>query len=430
MILDIIWQILGFSWWIIAFLILFPLANSSWLAWRQELYKTEVKFVLLEIHIPREILRNPKGMEQILVQIHSLGNYPGNPKEYIWEGEVTNWFTMEMVSFGGEIHFYLRVIKKYKDVVEAAFFSYYPDVEITIPSEDYLNKIPTNMREVYSKDLDIWGTELVLGKDPAYPLKSYIDFESPVEEKEYDPISVLLEVLGKVKKGEIVGIQFVCYPMFPTSWVKIGESLIKELKEKTTGSAKETEGGAINISKQFTQRTPGEIGLIKAVEENTTFPAFKTIARLIYISPREILSQSISRGVTGAFNQYSALNLNYFFNNLAMVTRTQIWSKPYVFPKTRLEYKKQRILYNYRNPKPVPQTFIGKLTSSYLFNWNFSTKEFPINVRVLATLFHPPMHYVLTAPHINRLHSRKGGASAGLSIFGDKNELEKFDFKE
>ncbi|KKS82955.1 MAG: hypothetical protein UV58_C0003G0029 [Candidatus Wolfebacteria bacterium GW2011_GWC1_43_10] len=430
MIWEVILNALGSAWWLIALVILMPLAHNAWIAWRQELFKSNVKHVLLEIHIPREIRKNPKAMEQVLTQIHSLGNYPNDIKEYNWDGEITLWHSFELVSLGGEIHFYIRTPRKYQDIVEAAFFSYYPDVEIT-EAEDYLNKIPETMQEVYKKNYELWGTEMVLGKDPAYPLRTYEDFESPSEEKEYDPISVFLEVLSKVKKSEFVGIQFVCAPTLPPRWRKRGEKLVEELKEKTSGNIREVAEGAADITKQFHLRTPGEIELIKAVEKNIERHAFNTLVRFIYLSPKDTFYEGFPRrGIRGAFNQYSALNLNYFINNYAVETRTRIWNWPHILPKSRVRYRKQRMIYNYRRPKPPPETFIGKLISSYFFNWNFGSKSYYLNTQAMATLFHPPMYYVLTAPHIKRLPSRKLGASAGLSIFSEEEKgLEKFELK-
>jgi hypothetical protein len=49
-----------------------------------------------------------------------------------------------------------------------------------------------------------------------------------------------------------------------------------------------------------------------------------------------------------------------------------------------------------------------------------------MNVEGLATLFHPPTSVVLTAPHIRRVESRKTGPPAGLAIFGEEGEIEKY----
>lgn len=441
-------------WWIIAFAILFPIARNAWLSWRQETYKHAIPFVLLELHIPREILKSPKGMEQILAAIHSLRNAPHNPKEWYWEGEVTLWFTLELASFGGEVHFYIRTPKKHKDLVEAAFFSYYPDIEIS-HTEDYMEDLPQNMVEVYERGYELWGTELLLTKSSAYPIKTYLDFESPDEDKQYDPISAFLEVLGKAKEGEFVGIQIIISAM-AGDWAREYEKVIEDLKDRkdkltktksggsSVGTAAEFPGGflpAFSVVKKSSeatsqeqaltralfQRTPGETDVLKSIEENLSFPAFETLVRIMYLSPKEIFLENFPRrGISGAFNQYMAVNLNSFRKNTSVETRGQFWDWPHIFSKTRVKYRKQRMLFNYRNPKLPPQFFMSKLTSSYLFNWNFGGKSFPLNIRCLASLFHPPTSLVLTAPHIKRVVSRKAGAPAGLPIYGEEGSMDRF----
>ena len=443
-------------WWLIAFAILFPVTRNAWIAARQEKFKHAIDFVLLELHIPREIKKSPKAMEQILSAIHSLRNAPMNLKEWYWEGEVTLWFTLEMVSFGGEVHFYVRAPKKHKDLVEAAFFSYYPDIEITQPP-DYLDDLPRNTIEVYERGYELWGTELVLAKSAAYPIKTYLDFESPDEDKQYDPIASFLEVLGKAKPGEFVGVQIPISAMSP-HWSKPFEKVVEDLKDRKDKLVKAKGGGGSSVATSaefpggilpaFTvvkkgaeassqeqalaralfQRTPGETDVLKSIEENLSFPAFETLIRIMYLSPKEIFSENFPRrGISGAFNQYMALNLNAFLKNMSVETRGQIWDWPHIFSKIRVRYRKQRMLFHYRHFSRPPELFTTKLIHSYLFGWNFGSRAFPLNIRGLATIFHPPTVLVLTAPHIKRVTSRKVGAPAGLPIYGEEGSMERFE---
>ena len=109
-----------------------------------------------------------------------------------------------------------------------------------------------------------------------------------------------------------------------------------------------------------------------------------------------------------------------------MSTRTLFWHWPHIFPERRNEYKKQRLLYNYAYRELPPETFMGRLATSYLFNWNFKSRTFKLTTQCLATLFHPPTAVVLTGPHMKRSESRKGGPPAGLAIFGSEDDLTKF----
>lgn len=402
----------------------------------------------MEIRIPREVTKSPRAMEQVLLAMSTLRNAPGDVRETYLDGEVTRWFSLEMVSFGGEIHFYVRCRDKLAGLVRAAFFAYYRDVEVE-PVEDYISRFPATTQEMYTKGYDLWGTEMVMNKmiegtngKVIFPIRTYKDFESPAEEKEFDPIAAFVEVLGNIKPEEIVGIQILIQPNDP-KWSDAREykAALEELKsklsdvdakkklvdlEQATDEAKKMEV-LRTMSKSF-MRSPGENDVIESVERNLAKASFRTLIRFIYLAPKSVYSDDFARrGLVGAFNQYGSLNLNSFRNNYTMQTRTQIWSRPHIFPGKRLEYKKQRLLWLYRNREIPEETWLGKLLFSYVFNWGgFGSIMFDMNVECLATLFHPPTIMVLTAPHIKRIDSRKAGPPSGLAIFGDDKELEKF----
>jgi hypothetical protein len=198
------------------------------------------------------------AMEQVLAAIHSLRNIPGNPQEKWMTGEVTLWYSLELVSIGGAIHFYVRSYRKQQPLIEAAFFAYYPDIEV-VEVEDYVKQLPENVTELYESGYDLWGIELILNKDDAYPIKSYLDFEAPEEEKQFDPMSHFLEVLGKVKREETVAIQIVIAPA-GAKWREEGERLIEELStkkgtgEKGPGAKIHTEFPHMNLQKYLCVR--------------------------------------------------------------------------------------------------------------------------------------------------------------------------------
>lgn len=422
LILITILNFFKYTWWLWVFLILFPIFKDSWVHWRQEIFKSSLKFILLEIRIPREIEKSPQAMEQVLAALHSLRNAPGDIREKYAEGEVTVWFSLELVSFSGEIHFYIRCQKKQRNLVEAAFFSYYPDVEM-VEVPDYADTFPKNIEELYMSGKDMWGTEMVLSRDELYPIKTYPFFEHEADEKKFDPISTFLEVLGKLKPGEVVAMQFLIAPS-ANDWAKKWEASLEKLQEPTTAEIETDEGGTRNVP---ISRTPGQYDVLEAVERNLSKPAFDTLIRFMYLSPKDIYYDSFARrGLVGAFNQYGALNLNSLIQNYPVSTRTMIWYWPHVFPKVRNEFKKQRLLYNYIRREVPPEKWIGRVITSKFFNWNFLSRKFTMNIEGIATIFHLPTSIVLTAPHIKRNESKKGGAPAGLAIYGEEEEIQKF----
>lgn len=427
--LQSLWEVLELTWWFWAPFVLWPLFKSTWIYWRNEHFKSthEFKMVMYEMRIPREIRKSPRAMEQVLMALGALRNSAGDLQEYWWDGEITKWFTFEMVSFGGEVRFFVRGYYKQRALIEAAFFSYYPDVELVEvpPEDDYVNLLPEGLPEMEQQGYDIWGTEMVLLRDEAYPIRTYIEFESPAEEKEYDPISAFLEVLGKAKKEEIVGIQILAAPKEST-WHKKWKGLVENLRERRERTKNVREDQTQIVSRAL-MRTPGETDVLKAVENNLSKPAFNTLIRFVYLSPKTIFYDSYARrGLTGAFNQYSALDLNGFVQNYTVSTRTRIWNWPHFFPITRNKRRKAKMLYNYRHREMPPETFVGRLLTSGLFSWNFASRTSTLNVESLATLFHPPTYLVLTAPHLRRVESKKAAPPAGRVIFGNEEEIEQY----
>ena len=412
-IFDVAWWFFAKTWWFWYFVIGLYITELMWLFWRQEVFKHhDLKWKMFEVIIPREILKGPRGMEQVLQTIRENRNAAGDFEEWYIDGEVTRWISLELTSFGGEIHMYIRSYKKQAHLIEAALLSYYPDVEL-VEVEDYAEKLPHNAADMEAAGYEIYGTELLLAKSGAYPLRTYRDFESPDEETLFDPMSTMLEMLAKAKKNELVGIQFVLTPA-PPDWSHHFEEEVEKLRNKK------------DPGEFFAIKTARQSDILKAVEENLSKPAFETIIRFVYLSPKEIWYDSYARrGLISAFNQYSVLDQNFFTQNFSVATRVKIWNFPYIFPKTRNFLRKQRMLNDYIHRAVAPESWLERVMQSHPMNWNH-TKAFPLNVEVIATMFHPPQRYVLTAPHIRRSESKKAGPSAGLPIYGDEAALEKF----
>ncbi len=422
-ILKYILLFLKYTWWIWTFLIMFPIFRSTWIYWRQQLYQEAIKWKLLELKFPLEILKSPAAMEQVLRIIHSMRNVAGNFQEVYFDGEVTRWAALEMVSFGGDVHFYIRCYHKQAKVVTSSIYSYYQDVEVQ-EVEDYIDRLPANLQELYEQGYDMYGSEMILAKNPAYPIKTYPHFESPDEERIVDPISAFLEILGGLNKEDFVGIQVLIAPK-SYAWAEAEElqGVVDELKEPSVAATGGEEKGF-----KLVQRTPGETTLLEIIEKNLSKPAFDTLIRFIYTAPKSVFDGDFARrGIAGAFNQYAGVNFNQFVHNHNVITRGEIWIYPHVAVGKRVEYRKQRVLANYRSRELPPETWMGKFISSYWpYNSNFGSKTFDMNAEAIATLFHPPTRYVLTAPHMRRIESKRAGTPGGLAIFGDEEDIEKY----
>ena len=413
-------KIVAKLWWLWLFMFSAVLLKNIWEYYRAMVYKSKIRWSLLEIRIPREIRKSPKAMEQILNKLYSLRNTPENFVERYWEGEVTEWWSLEMAQLNGETHLYVRTPAKYKNIVEAAFYGNYKDLEI-VEVDDYVNRLPEKTTDIYKMGLDLFGLELSLGRSSAYPFKTYPFFEAIEEEKSLDPMSVLIEVLAKLKKEEHLWLQILIRPADPVGWQMTCNSLIDELKEK---SASKRIKGAVEEEALTLFRSPGEEEVMKAVGRNASGAPFETIIRYIYFAPRAIFNrQTPYRGVRGAFAQYSIPTQNWFIP--VIPTRTMVWwiKWPFFFPKKRLEARKQRILINFRKRVMPPEMKIGKIIESQFFYFDKKSKPAVMCSEGIATLFHPPSFLVLTAPFIKRMEAKRMGPPAGLPIFGEESEV-------
>ncbi len=424
-----------YTWFIWILLFLGPLALETLMAWRQKHFEHAIKWSLLEVMIPREILTSPKAMEQIFLQLHSYKNYPGDFKSRYWAGEITLWHSFEIVGFDGEVHFYVRTPRQHRDLLEAAFFAYYPDIEI-IEVEDYLHRYPATIVKLYENDYRMFGTELALEKKSIYPIQDYSQFESPDENKQYDPMSGFIETLSKLKPGGLCAIQFLVWPTnlkddphdahaaheYEGELAKARE--VKEDKKKHAGAKLKFSGilpyyEAPGHTEEKTPPPPRmssvQLDLLKAMEENMTRPMFSMLIRYVYAAPIDQFDENFARrAIVGAFNQYRAVNLNSITHNGKAMSRSNLQT--------------QRIWHDFRHREIPPHTYMGKLLSSFFSprNMNFASKVFHLNTRSLATLWHPPTHAVLTGPHMRRIESKKAGPQAGIDIFGEDKDIERF----
>jgi hypothetical protein len=158
--LDYIGGFLLSLWWIYLLLFLFFLAKDLWLKQARQKFFQEIDWVLLEVKPPREIKKTPRAMEQFFAGLHGIQRTP-NWKERNLEGQVQEWFSLEIVSQSGEIHFFIRTPSMYRNLVEAQVYAQYPEAEIT-QVDDYVHSVPL---DIPNEDYDLWGTELILVKE-------------------------------------------------------------------------------------------------------------------------------------------------------------------------------------------------------------------------------------------------------------------------
>lgn len=408
-ILQSIVQVFSSVWWVVIPLALFFVFLDLWLFSIRTQYVKSISWTLLEIKIPKNVLTTPKAMEQIFAASHGIYSHGIRFLEKWWEGKVEDWMSFELVGYAGGVYFYLRLPSKYRNMMEAAIYAQYPNAEIQEPQNDYLDLLPASLpNQVY----DLFGFDLILAREDAYPIRTYPYFEAMVEEQRLDPVAAVTEVMSKLKEGEVILIQTLIRPL-GDEWKKKAEELVAKL----IGKKPPKQFGLFGWIPIFLRNLvfapfqpplwPDEIAksegppnmlqfitesqkdVIKAIEQKIAKLGFETNVRFIYVDRRDSFTRANVSAVNGAFLQFNTQNLNSFRPD------------PRTFPRVRQPLKarrelarKKRLFFNYRRLLMNPKTSI-------------------LNIEELATIYHPPI-VTVAAPMLRRLESRKGGPPPGL----------------
>lgn len=423
--LNYVWDFIKAWWWVPLPFILWPKFKFYWLWSRNEKwYAAKIKPILLEIKIPKEVLKPIRSMEMVLQALWQIFYQPPDWWEKWIDGQFQLSFSLEIVSLGGEPHFYIRIPENTKDPVEATIYSQYPDIEI-FQVEDYVKKVP---QDIPNKKWNMWGADYRLLKEDPYPIKTYLQFETEheaKEEKRIDPLSLLLESMAKIKPGEQLWIQINLKPVTDQErpWVtegkKIRDQLAKREKKKSggwissisevlraliSGKGVSKEGKKEEVFPPEIKLTPGEREIINRVEGKIAKAGFETYIRFIYLGKREVYFQSNLRLAFTFFSAFSTQNCNSLVPWGETITKIHKswWLLPNLILDRRLYVRKRQLFRRYINrvsPK-FPK----------------SGGTFILNIEELATIFHFPGRSMAPAPSMPRIESKKGEAPPGLPI--------------
>src|SRR3990167_8953359 len=186
------------------------IAFKVWLHYVRQDFISGIEFVLLEIIPPREVVRSPQAMELFISNALFHWSMKGGKEEY-WQGAVWFWFSLEIVSLEGQVHFYIRTPSRMKELIETQMYAQYPQAQVKeVP--DY-TLVTDKIAE--TSEWNAWGADLELDKHFAFPIKTYVDFgldKDPKEEYKVDPISPVIEFFGSLGKGEQAWWQIVVTP--------------------------------------------------------------------------------------------------------------------------------------------------------------------------------------------------------------------------
>jgi hypothetical protein len=403
-----------------------------WINWDYDYAKQ--KWIVLEVIPPREVLIPIKAMEDVFATVWPIYD-SGNFREQWCDGEMKwspYWFSFEMASIEGSIHFYLRFMRQHKNVIETSLYGHFPDIEIH-EVEDYTKLGPSN---VPNEEWDMYGEDYMFTKPDAYPLRTYEKFFEPqgerisAEEKRIDPISTLLESMARLGPGEYLWVQYITYPVTDVDepeWRKEGQKIADKLsrrpekKEPTLwddlsyvahqvimGPEKEGSGEGAKYSwyeedeetgEDRVSLTPGERDLLTEIENKMKKPVYKTALRSVYIAKKE--NWKAPNRV--AFRNYVA---HFTLSNLNRLT----WSNR-TRPRVHFFMRKRRV---FMRARKMFRMAILRLPSLFPDRRD----ELPIlSTEELASMYHFPIKVVgMAVPSLSKIESKKAGPPPNLPV--------------
>lgn len=417
--LALAWAFIANTWWIWLPPGLFLGGKAVYKYFLKVRYFANLEWVLLEVRIPRDIPKTPEAMEQLYGGLQTMF-WDFDPLEIWWEGLHHDYIVFEMVSLGGEIHFYIRVPVHFRNVVESHLYAQYPEAEIST-AEDYTKMMPPRVPDA---EWDIFGIEFRLGKEDAYPVRTYRDFVSmaPAQEEyqKVDPFSSMAELFAKIRPGEFMAYHLLFQPAQTDKWKKEGEELIEKLLGRKPAAAK---GPLSGLGKEMVEAIMGTAPTaeqkkeesrfiippenvneqIKAITRNIMKPGFETVIRFCYVARRDMFHLSHLSAFIGALKQYNTLTLNRFVLSTTAMATNVGWWLPGPLKRWRKRLKKELFYRFFKARKRFTDTVILK------------SKIIILNSEELATIFHFP-GLSTKAPLMPRLPGRTSEPPSSLPV--------------
>ncbi len=401
------WDIVRFVLKIVVYFIPIILIGVGWDVWvrhRNAEWMAGMKWLLLEIRIPRDIYKSPAAMEMALGNALLQGGGVGERYKRYWEGRVLNWFSLEIVSNEGDIHFYIRLPKQFRNVLESQIYAQYPEAEI-FEAEDYTLPVIANMHD---EEWAMWGTEFKLNNHEAYPIKTYTDFglDKAISKPEdaaglIDPITPQIEWMGTMRKDEQVWFQILVraskdsFPgkegLFPKNidWKDRAKDEIKELQKKYDST------DSLELLGKRLKMPKAEQEAINAIERSLSKPAFDVGIRAIYLAKKPAFRGEHITGLTMMLRQYGAGAMNSF----GLMNATD-FANPWDDPSGEKKVEMKRAMLH---------AFIDR-------GWFYPPHKRPhmvLTAEELATIFHFPGR-VSTTPTFKRIESKKAEPPVNL----------------
>lgn len=389
---------------------LFYITFEMWMWSVGEKFKYQNGRSTLRIKLPQEVLKSPEAMESVLTQVHNV-NSPDNYMQTYLDGKRPLTLSLELVSIGGDVRFYINCpTKKIKNALEAQLYAQYPGIEVTEELVDYAAEV------VWDKDKWELISFHILKKsktrdDDVFPIKTYIDYgldKQPKEELKFEPMAPILEHLGSAKPHERVWIQILCTPHAKKT-LKTGSLSKQDTWEKSAAKKINEMMGRddkrMSVAGEETDTRPmltmGERDVIASIERNTSKYAYSVGIRAMYITQTGKFNPDMISPMLRGFGQFDMIGRA----NLGPMWRTDFdynffqdftGQRKIRMKRNELEYYKARY-YTEGDKK------------------NLVDRERIMSVEELATIYHIPGTSVIT-PGVGRVENTRREAPANLPI--------------
>ncbi len=353
---------------------------------------------LIEVKLPQELSKSPLAMELFLTALYQTKG-EGTWIARLVHGKVRPWFSLELVSLGGEVKFYIWTWSFWKQLIESQLYSQFPNIEVT-EVEDYSTKFHYDPNKN-----DLFGCDFMLSKPDCYPIKSYVDYmldKDLDEENKIDPMTPVLEYMASLKPGEQAWLQVIIrahkaeLPKHggkwheKVDWTDGAKAEIAKIKTKDTQQVESIKLTGLSL-------TRGEKEQIEAIERNVSKIPFDCGIRVIYSATKEAWNDISVAGLTGSFKQYNAGHLNSF-----KATHATDFDYPWQdWSGKKLLHKKHHMLEHYQH-----RAFFHAPNAGH---------KFVMSTESIATIYHFPGQVATTAS-LRRVEAKKAEPPANLPI--------------
>ncbi|MDA3839581.1 MAG: hypothetical protein PF572_00690 [Patescibacteria group bacterium] len=407
-----------------------------WVNYRNGQWSATNKFIFMAIDIPKNNQQSPKAVENLFTYLAGAHTTLDLIEKY-WEGRFQLSFSFEIVSIEGYTQFLIRTPEKFRNLVETAVYSQYPDAEITEVS-DYTDSVPSVFPD---SEWDVWGGEFMYVNPDCYPIKTYEQFEHKFGEPEFhfkDPLASLMDLNASLGDGEQLWYQIVVKPI-GFDWPEKGENEVRRILNEKNSSKENIVDKLMNVllgglralvdifSPEYEESTeekkdealkmlelrPADKEKVEAITLKMNKLGFDAKIRVVYAAKKNVMNKpKVVNGFVGYVKQFTDLNLN----NLKPDMKKTVTTATYFFKKKTILRKKNTIVSAYKSRS----TTVGRSLRT-------------MTIDELATLWHFPVDSVVKAPLIQKAAGRKVEPPMTLPTSGESRDTEetfKSDFRD